>query len=113
MTQASTLTIATLNLENGRELDLLPRLVSQVPGIDVLFFQFSDHRSQQDASELVFFVADMSVTFAGRRRNVWAIARWRYPSCPLWGLLRRIEVLSCSTLLICRTSGLPPLPGTA
>jgi endonuclease/exonuclease/phosphatase family metal-dependent hydrolase len=39
MTQASTLTIATLNLENGRELDLLPRLVSQVPGIDVLFFQ--------------------------------------------------------------------------
>jgi len=39
MTQASMLTAATLNLESGRELDLLPRLVSQVPGIDILFFQ--------------------------------------------------------------------------
>jgi endonuclease/exonuclease/phosphatase family metal-dependent hydrolase len=33
------LTIGTLNLEDGRELDLLPDLVSQVPGIDILLFQ--------------------------------------------------------------------------
>jgi endonuclease/exonuclease/phosphatase family metal-dependent hydrolase len=33
------LTVATLNLENGRELELLPRLVSQVTGIDILLLQ--------------------------------------------------------------------------
>ena len=34
------LTVATLNLENGRELDLLPRsLPARCPAIDILFFQ--------------------------------------------------------------------------
>jgi hypothetical protein len=33
------LTVATLNLEDGRELKLLPELVSQVPDIDVLLLQ--------------------------------------------------------------------------
>lgn len=35
----SELTIASLNLEDGRELDLLPDVVSQVPNIDILLFQ--------------------------------------------------------------------------
>jgi hypothetical protein len=30
------LTVATLNLEDGRELDLLPGLLNQVPDIDIL-----------------------------------------------------------------------------
>lgn len=33
------LTVATLNLEDGQELDLLPQLVGQVPDLDVLLFQ--------------------------------------------------------------------------
>lgn len=33
------LTVATLNLEDGRELDLLPGLVGQVPDTDILLFQ--------------------------------------------------------------------------
>ena len=31
--------IATLNLENGERIDLLPELVAQVPGLDVLMLQ--------------------------------------------------------------------------
>jgi hypothetical protein len=33
------LTVATLNLEDGRELELLPELARQVPDIDILLFQ--------------------------------------------------------------------------
>ena len=33
------LTVATLNLENGRELELLPDLAGQVPDMDILLFQ--------------------------------------------------------------------------
>lgn len=35
----SELTLASLNLEDARELDLLPGLVAQVPDIDILLFQ--------------------------------------------------------------------------
>jgi endonuclease/exonuclease/phosphatase family metal-dependent hydrolase len=39
MAQASMLTVATLNLQDGRELGLLPLLVSQVAGIDILLLE--------------------------------------------------------------------------
>lgn len=68
MTQAGTLTAATLNLENGRELDLLPRLVSQVPGIDVLFFQ--EARGFDFDGQKLRFRAEQLLTPLGLDRSV-------------------------------------------
>lgn len=53
------LTFATLNLEDGRELDLLPDLLNQVPDIDILLFQearsfdFDGQKMRFRAEELV------------------------------------------------------------
>jgi len=40
MAQANVLTVATPNLENGRELDLLPQLAGRVADIGILFMGF-------------------------------------------------------------------------
>lgn len=56
------LAVATFNLEDGRRTDLLPDVVAGVPGLDILFLQFSDHRARCNASDLRLCVADMSAT---------------------------------------------------
>ena len=68
MTRVSTLTVATLNLENGRELDLLPQLVSQVPGIDILFFQ--EARAFDFDGQKLRFRAEELLTPLGLDRSV-------------------------------------------
>src|SRR6266700_4246221 len=67
--------IATLNLENGEHIDLLPELVAEAPRLDVLLLQFSDHRVSWGVSDLVICVADMSATRSGLREHsngVWS-----------------------------------------
>jgi hypothetical protein len=68
MTQAGKLTAATLNLENGRELDLVPQLVSQVPGIDVLFLQ--EARGFDFDGQQLRFRAEQLLTPLGLDRSV-------------------------------------------
>lgn len=62
------LTIASLNLEDGRELDLLPGLVGQVPDIDILLFQ--EARSFEFGGQVLRFRAEELLAPLGLDRSL-------------------------------------------